>query len=602
MRRIFVKARFPDFGTPRIIRNMIHSDEERHGWPFFAGIRLPVIAAILLWFAQPPFSWWPVGAVALLPLIHLVSRPEAPQRAQWLAIWFAGFAFWLLSLQGLRHAHSMMFLGWFALSGYLALYWIVFVYCARWFHHQRSLPIGISVAIAWIGQEVLRNYLLTGISACMLGHTMADVPVVIQFATWFGSYGVSLFVVMLNVVSYDVMCSVAASKFKRPTGTVDRITAVSLVTTVLVFGVWQIDRSSDQTGEVVGNFLLVQRSETVEYTQPTSRAVEIYQAYAQQTLQTLSQQNQPIDAVIWPESMYSAGNPWMEIQNNSGSNQEDMRSNLAANAQAVGLTPTDLLVAVDESQRYFEQRSAMLHEASIAALSQSRLSIDFLVGCGVMRYAETPEVYCGLIQFGSGGKVKQWYGKNHLVMFGEYIPLVSSLPWVRSLIPPGMGLNQGRQPEPMQLANAKVLPNICIETAVERVAVNHLRSLPEGGNEIDLIVTITNDGWFDASSIIDHHLRCAQLVAVGIGKPILSAANNGPTAWIDAQGRIVERVETGQHGVIVASPKRPDAETLYSKWGAWPVAPFGFATCWPLLLALRSFLWRKKRLSILSLL
>ena len=150
------------------------------------------------------------------------QSPEAPQRAQWLAIWFAGFAFWLLSLQGLRHAHSMMFLGWFALSGYLALYWIVFVYCARWFHHQRSLPIGISVAIAWIGQEVLRNYLLTGISACMLGHTMADVPVVIQFATWFGSYGVSLFVVMLNVVSYDVMCSVAASKFKRPTGTVDR--------------------------------------------------------------------------------------------------------------------------------------------------------------------------------------------------------------------------------------------------------------------------------------------------------------------------------------------------------------------------------------------
>lgn len=574
---------------------MIDCAEKRHRRPFLAGIRLPIIAAILLWFAQPPFSWWPVGAVALLPLIQLVSRADELQRAEWYAIWIAGFAFWLLSLQGLRHAHSMMFLGWFALSGYLALYWLVFVYSARWFHHQRSFPIGIAVAIAWLGQEVLRNYLLTGISACMLGHTMVDVPVVIQIASWFGSYGVSLFVVMLNVLSYGVMCSIAASQPEKSMGAVDRITAVSWITAVLIFGIWQIDRSSDQTGDVVGNFLLVQRSEPVEYTQPTSRAVEIYQAYAQQTLRALSQQDRPIDAVIWPESMYSAGNPWMEIHKKNGSSQDGGGSSLTASAQAVGLTPADLLVAVDESQRYFEQRSAMLHQASIAALSEPQASIDFLVGCGVMRYSETPEVYCGLVQFGSGGKVKQWYGKNHLVMFGEYIPLVSSLPWVQSLIPPGMGLNQGGQPEPMQLANARVLPNICIETAVERVAVNHLRSLRGKGREIDLIVTITNDGWFDQSSIIDHHLRCAQLVAAGIGKPILSAANNGPTAWIDAQGRIVERVETGQHGVIVASPKSSNTNTLYSRWGAWPVAPFGFATCWPLLLALRTFTRRRKR-------
>ena len=604
---------------------MIHHAEERQKPSLLSAMRLPMAAAILLWFAQPPFSFWPLATVALLPLIVLVHRAEPLRRSDWIAIWIAGTAFWLASLQGLRHAHSLMFLGWFALSGYLALYWIVFIYSARWFHHGRSLSIGISVSIAWIGQEFLRNYLLTGLSACMLGHSMAEVPVVMQIAACFGSYGVSLFVICLNILLYDLSRSLSRSGVdpfsailrgamfgnRSETGskliekdregprtstegnTIDRITSIGWVSAVLLFGVWRFEFTAQSAGDSSGSFLLIQRSEAVEYTQPTSRAVEIYQAYAQQTLRVLSEQMEPVDAVIWPESMYSAGNPWMETHLESNAEPAGGGSALSASAEAVGLTPADLLTAVNESQAYFEQRSMMLYQASLAA-SVTKSPIDFLVGCGVMRYAEKPEVYCGLVQFGSGGRVKQWYGKNHLVMFGEYIPLISSLPWVKTLIPPGMGLNQGSNPEPMRVGQANVLPNICIETAVERVALNHLRSLNREAKDVDVIVTITNDSWFDQSSIIEHHLRCAQFVAVATGRPILSAANNGPTAWIDAQGRVVDRVDQGTNGTVVASPQRPSGSTLYARWGAWPIVPFGLATCWPLLLALKTGVRRKK--------
>ena len=127
--------------------------------PFRKQIGLPVLAAILLWFAQAPFSLWPIAFLGLTPLISMIAREGSIKRGQWLALWMAGTLFWLVSLEGLRHAHSLMFLGWFALSAYLGLYWILFVYAGRWMLHDRSFSLGFSVAIAWVGQEYVRNYL-----------------------------------------------------------------------------------------------------------------------------------------------------------------------------------------------------------------------------------------------------------------------------------------------------------------------------------------------------------------------------------------------------------------------------------------------------------
>ena len=104
----------------------------------------------------------------------------------------------------------------------------------------------------------------------------------------------------------------------------------------------------------------------------------------------------------------------------------------------------------------------------------------------------------------------QWYGKTHLVMFGEYIPLASYIPGLREYIRSiGMGLTQGPGAQRLMVKDTAVSPSICIETAVERVTVNQLRELRAAGGMPDVLVTVTNDGWFDDSSVIDHHLRCA---------------------------------------------------------------------------------------------
>ena len=574
-------------------------------------IQLPLAAAILMWLSQPPFSLWPLALVCLLPLFFVVLQGNRLSRADWFGLWIGGTLYWLASLQGLRHAHTLMFLGWFALSAYLATYWLLFVYASRWLQHYFRLPLGLSVAVAWVGQEYLRNYVLTGLSACMLGHTMAEVPVVMQIAAWTGSFGVSLFVVCVNLLIYRVItsrwmaqrvskwcgcmqcCSFDATQVKRVNNQIDAVLMIAWITLVLLVGIWRLDSDENDASDQIGTFLLVQRSETVEYTQPTSRAIEIYQAYVRETLDAIAECGEPVNAVIWPESMYTAGNPWMEIAVDEVHADSATESPLAYSAAVAGLSPMDLRRAVAESQNYFQHRSQFLTEA-VNQISIENEPIDFLVGCGVLRYAEQPEVYCGLVQFGSQGKVKQWYGKNHLVMFGEYIPIISAFPFLQSILPPGMGLNRGQAPEPMQVGTANLLPNICIETAVEHVAVNHLNTLRGRGQTADALVTVTNDGWFDQSSVLEHHLRCAQFVAVAAGLPIMSSANSGPTAWIDSYGRIQKRLELGTNGYLLAKPTRPAAETFYSRFGNWPALICGLLTTLPLMQGIIIVIRRKR--------
>ena len=167
-------------------------------------------------------------------------------------------------------------------------------------------------------------------------------------------------------------------------------------------------------------------------------------------------------------------------------------------------------------------------------------------------------------------KVAGWYGKNHLVMFGEYVPLLPGIPGLRELIPAGLGVTPGEGATVFEVNDTAIVPSVCIETAVERVMVNHLSELHSNQTRADVIVTVTNDGWFDDSSILDHHRRCAQLVAVGTRRPVLSSANNGPTVWIDSCGRLVESLPAGTDGAIIATPLRDSRTSFYVRIGDLP--------------------------------
>jgi len=126
------------------------------------------------------------------------------------------------------------------------------------------------------------------------------------------------------------------------------------------------------------------------------------------------------------------------------------------------------------------------------------------------------------------------YRKRRLVMFGEYIPFEKALPFMKYLSPIGGSFSAGTESVQFTLQDGEhtLAPLICFED-----------SFPHGGREhvsavTDLLVNLTNDGWFGAGPEQWQHAANAVFRAVENGVPLVRCANNGLTCWIDPLGQV----------------------------------------------------------------
>ena len=132
-------------------------------WPAYA-------SAAALWMSFAPVGLSFLGWLAPLGWLHIASRRERLTRRDYFHLWLSGCVFWLAILQGVRLAYWPLYLGWLAISCYLAIYIPLFVALT---HSMRSrrLPLLIAAPVCWVGLEFVRSHLLTGFCSNMLAHT-----------------------------------------------------------------------------------------------------------------------------------------------------------------------------------------------------------------------------------------------------------------------------------------------------------------------------------------------------------------------------------------------------------------------------------------------
>ncbi len=158
------------------------------------------------------------------------------------------------------------------------------------------------------------------------------------------------------------------------------------------------------------------------------------------------------------------------------------------------------------------------------------------------------------------------YHKQKLVPFGEYVPLESLL---RGLIGffdlPMSSFTPGPDNQSPLRANGKrVMPYICYEVAYPDFAAFNARNT-------DILVTISNDGWFGDSIGPLQHLQMARMRALETGRFLLRGTNNGVTAIINEKGEITERIPQFERGVLTGEAYTVTGNTPYMQTGSWPV-------------------------------
>ncbi len=194
-----------------------------------------------------------------------------------------------------------------------------------------------------------------------------------------------------------------------------------------------------------------------------------------------------------------------------------------------------------------------------------RRNADFLVGV-VERDQTTRQYYNSVVSLGRGAGL---YRKQHLVPFGEFLPFPVLFRWLLdSLHIPMSDFSRGTADQsPLTAAGHKIGVSVCYEDAFGEEII---RALPQA----TLLVNVSEDAWFGDSLAPHQRLQIARLRALEAGRPMLRAANTGPSAAIDHRGKVVARSPQFEVAVlhIVVQPRQGD--TLYARYGNAPILGF----------------------------
>lgn len=174
--------------------------------------------------------------------------------------------------------------------------------------------------------------------------------------------------------------------------------------------------------------------------------------------------------------------------------------------------------------------------------------------------------------------------KQHLMPFGEYLPLAESVDWINRTyteltgtqvgegIRPGAGSDPLLVPVPGTQESVGVIPAICYEDTVGDLLPKFVRPGPQ------VIVNVTNDGWFRHSACGVQQARAAAFRCIELRRPMVRAANMGVTCSIAPNGAIIDallKADGSPHlpgySYAVLPVDRNAGMTLYALWGDWAV-------------------------------
>ncbi|WP_252379580.1 apolipoprotein N-acyltransferase [Desulfovulcanus ferrireducens] len=358
---------------------------------------------------------------------------------------------------------------------YLSLFSSCYALTINFFKNKFSWPIlALAGASVWASLEVVREYLFTGFPWLVLASSFSEWPFFIQPVKFIGSYGLGFAL---------ATCSIWISLKSKKTIS----SAFVLIISIALVGL--VSKNNTQVG-AEKTVLLVQGNINQDKKWEKTYQLKTINKYIFLTKKGL-QEGRP-DLVIWPETALPFY--FQEVTDLSLKIKNFVRSekiNLITGA------PGYKLLSSRDKYRLFN-RAFLINEK---------------------------------------GDVQGYYDKEHLVPFGEYVPLGKYLPFLHKLVEGAGDFSPGQHTQPMRLGNLALGMLICYEAIFPQLAQKRVE---QGAN---ILVNISNDAWFGDTSAPEQHLHLALLRAVEQGRYLVRSTNTGISVIVDPYGRIIKQTD-----------------------------------------------------------
>lgn len=576
---------------------------------WYAKAGLLLLSTALLTFSFAPFGQFYLAWVGLVPWLLVVRRTRS-QRAAFLWGWLGGLLFFTANMWWLAYVTAP---GLIALMVVLALYSAVAAVVIRgagllkqewsggggvqgWSGRDHAspapprhpttpsrlfslLPVLVLPAV-WVSLEWLRgNWPLNGLPWLFLGHPQTPVLSMCQIADFAGVYGVSFWVVAVNTLA--ALFVIHRFQFRRIVPAL--LTVVVMLAATLAYGLWRMGQadalSPGPTVMVVQSN--VPQSNTGDKGATYTELVDFHVSRTEEALRQRPDGGAGVDLVVWSETMMPELN---------------RRARALFRGRPVG--------GHDDYGRFLDAVHARLKDLAYSH------KINLLVGGhyldvsaeddpsapdGVRLHQDRRNTAYFYDRTGHmSDDLADRYDKVHIVPFGEYLPFKHSLPILHKLfvalspyeddyfltpgredaltvfrVEPGPRLGQADSQPALQGRPLRFVTPICFEDIDPMLVARMFRSSggkPGQVKEADLIVNITNDGWFKFNQM-PQHLQAARFRSIENRAPTARSVNTGISGFVDSLGRVHGLIAAGREGVSVQSLPLDSRVTLYTRHG-----------------------------------
>ncbi|MDR1511384.1 MAG: apolipoprotein N-acyltransferase [Endomicrobium sp.] len=457
------------------------------------------------------FAW-----VAFIPMIFVITKTGL--KASFFYGFISGFVFnifglyWLVSmLQFNIGSYAQSIVASCALWTYLALYWGIW---SLWLNllisknilknaFYSNILLAFFASCMWILLEYLRTYLLTGFPWMLIGYSQFKFTEIIQIAEFTGVYGVSFLIVFCNLCLYFWL-----SKKKENL----RYTNSYLFTVLLLivgFSIFGLIRASKFRS-------LGDREFIVAVVQPNIDQYRKWNSdYISSVLSDLKKYAFEIskiraDLVVWPETVFAGFINRDKYLYNSAK----QITSIAGGLNIVGSFYND------EKNRHFNVVLAF-----------------------------------------ENGNCKGMHKKNHLVVFGEFIPFKTFFSKFFGVLSQMNDLMKGEDNEVFSNGKMSVGSIICSENFFSNIS----RKFALSGAKV--FTNHTNDAWFFDTAAPYQHFMMNVFRAIENRKSVMVSANSGISGIIESSGIIIEKTSSLKKGLLIGKFFQNNFKTFYTKYG-----------------------------------
>lgn len=353
------------------------------------------------------------------------------------------------------------------------------------------------------GLEYLKGLGELGFPWLSFGYSQARYPLIIQQASIYGVYGVSFWLVLINSALYQFLKN---KKIKN------LLLFLIFFFLPMLYGFIRLNILTPPDGQKV-NIGIVQPNIDPNLKFTPGMRDETFNRLIKLSERCKGEfQNEKMDLILWPE------------------------------------TATPIFI-----------KNPGHYQNSVIELV-NRIDTPILTGTPIYD-RKKDEIYNGAVLIEPKMGITQEYRKLHLVPFGEHIPFDRHIPLFKRIDLGGGDYSPGSDWTVFYTERINFSCLICFESIFPEIS--H-RFVKEGAQ---ILLNITNDGWFGKISGPQQHNDMAILRTVENGVPLLRSANTGISMVVDEYGRILKETGLFEEDIIVYSLNLKGINTIYHKTG-----------------------------------